>query len=122
MRVRRALWLLLAVAVASPVAAGESKAPKGKKPALDIRPTPRFGFSPMDVHFTAELKGGDDVEDYYCPELEWLWDDGGKSIKESDCPAYRGGGHPYRAPFHHEHPFKDAGIYTVQVTLAARTG
>jgi hypothetical protein len=118
LKVRHALWLLLAAALALPGAAGESKAPKGKKPSLDIRPAPRFGFSPMDVHFTAELKGGDDVEDYYCPELEWLWDDGGKSLKEADCPAFEAGVTKIERRFTNEHQFKDSGIYTIQLTLS----
>ena len=26
--------------------------------------------------------GGDDVEEFHCPEIEWDWDDGGKSVAE----------------------------------------
>jgi hypothetical protein len=114
MRIRQALLLLLAATVAAPATAS---APKGKKPTLEIRPAPRFGFSPMHVLFTAELKGGDDVEDYYCPELEWLWDDGGKSLKEADCPAFEAGVTKIERRFTNEHDFKDSGIYTIQLTL-----
>jgi hypothetical protein len=116
MKMREALLLILAAAaaVAAPVTAG---APKSKKPTLEIRPTPRFGFSPMHVLFTAELKGGDDIEDFYCPELEWRWDDGGKSLKEGDCPAFEPGVTKIERRFTNEHDFKDSGIYTIELTL-----
>ena len=68
-------------------AAEPADAPKLKKPKLDLRATPRMAFSPVNVLLVAELTGGDDVEEYYCPELEWDWDDGGKSVHEADCPA-----------------------------------
>ena len=33
---------------------------KAKRPALDLRISPRFAFSPAEILFTAELTGGDD--------------------------------------------------------------
>ena len=63
---------------------------KPKKPRLDLRATPRMAFSPVNVFLTAELTGGDDVEDYHCPELEWDWDDGGKSTAGGRLHALRG--------------------------------
>lgn len=114
MKARQALLILIAAALATGATAG---GPKGKKPALEIRPAPRFGFSPMHVLFTAELKGGDDVEDYYCPELEWRWDDGGKSLKEADCPAFEAGVTKIERRFTNEHDFKDSGVYTIELTL-----
>jgi hypothetical protein len=110
----RCLLVLLLAALVSPATAGDSK---GKKPSLDVRPAPRFGFSPLNVLFTAELKGGDDIEDYYCPELEWSWGDGGKSLKESDCPAFEPGETKIERRFTNDHEFKMSGIYTVQLTL-----
>src|SRR5271169_7002373 len=101
------------VAVALPAAAGGS----GKKPALELRSTPRFGFSPVNVLFTAELKGGDDIEEYYCPEIEWFWDDGGKSVQEADCPAYEPGVTKIDRRFTAEHQFSRQGAYLVRVTL-----
>ena len=47
----------------------QADAPKQKKPKLDLRATPRMAFSPVNVLLTAELTGGDDVEEYYCPCL-----------------------------------------------------
>lgn len=119
---RRDGWaLLLALAVAAPVTA--SGAAKPKKPKLDLRATPRFAFSPAQILFTAELTGGDDVEDFYCPELEWEWDDGGKSVKEADCPPFESGVTKIERRFTQTHVFDRAGVYGVRLTMrhAGRT-
>jgi len=112
---RSALLVLLIVAVAAPLRGGGEA--KGKKPRLDLRATPRFSFSPAQLLFTGELVGGDDVEDLYCPELEWYWDDGGKSVKESDCPPFEAGVTKIDRRYTAHHEFVQAGIYTVQLTL-----
>jgi hypothetical protein len=97
-------------------AAGEDQAKKGKKPALEIRPSPRFAFSPANIFFTAELKGGDDLESLYCPEVEWEWGDGGKSVQEADCDPWTETTAIQRR-FTANHTFKFAGLYLVRVTL-----
>jgi plastocyanin len=91
-------------------------AKKGKKPGLDLRATPRMAFSPAEVLFTAELKGGDDVEELYCPEVEWEWGDGGKSVTEADCDPWTEGAAIERR-FTANHVFQRAGMYKVKVTL-----
>jgi hypothetical protein len=111
----KAFALALVLITASPLLGGEAAKPK--KPALELRPTPRFGFSPLNVLFVAELKGGEDVEEFYCPELEWDWDDGGKSVKESDCPPYENGVTHIERRFSQEHGFVRAGNYAVKVTM-----
>ena len=93
-----------------------AKDAKPKKPRLDLRVTPRMAFSPVNVFLTAELLGGDDVEEYYCPELEWDWDDGGKSVHEADCAPYEAGTAIERR-FTAEHEFRKAGVYTIKVTM-----
>lgn len=114
--------LLAAALAAAPAALGspdEKKsedAKKGKKPTLELRITPRFSFSPANVLFTAELTGGEDSEEYHCPELEWEWDDGGKSVGESDCDPYEAGGKIERR-FTATHLYKTSGIYLAKVTL-----
>jgi hypothetical protein len=89
---------------------------KPKKPRLDLRVTPRMAFSPVTVLVVAELQGGDDVEEFYCPEIEWEWDDGGKSVNEGDCPPFEAGTKIERR-FTAEHDFRRAGVYNVKVTL-----
>ncbi len=109
----RALAALVAILwTTAPLAAGE----KVKKPKLELRSSPRHGFSPLTVLFTAELKGGDDIEEYYCPEIEWDWADGGKSVQESDCEPFEPGTKIERR-FTRSHRFRRAGAYNVKVTL-----
>jgi hypothetical protein len=85
----RLLSGLIAIAAFALPAAGNDA--KLKKPSLALRSSPRFAFSPARVLFVAELTGGDDVEEYYCPELEWDWDDGSKSVQEPDCDPFVSG-------------------------------
>lgn len=120
--VKAVLALLVALAVATPVLAVDSDKDeeKGKKPGLHIRATPRFSFSPARILFTAELKGGDDVEELYCPEVEWEWGDGGKSISEGDCDPWEPGMKIDRR-YTGRHEFQRAGNYRIRVTLS-KTG
>jgi hypothetical protein len=99
-----------------PVRAAES-AEKPKRTGLDLRATPRMAFSPAEVMFTAELKGGDDNhEDLYCPEVMWEWGDGGKSVEESDCEPYSESAKIERR-FTAHHVYGRAAVYSIKVTL-----
>jgi hypothetical protein len=115
----RAAAVLVAVAFLAPAlarAAEEEKPKKGKRPGLELRFSPRFAFSPADILFTAELKGGDDVEEVYCPEVEWEWGDGGKSIQEADCDPWTPTSKIERR-FSSHHVFQFAGLYRTVITL-----
>jgi hypothetical protein len=109
---------LLAPAVGPAAAEDQHKneKDKGKRPGLEIRPSPRFAFSPANIFFTAELKGGDDVEELYCPEVEWEWGDGGKSVQEADCDPWTAAT-PIQRRFTANHTFQFAGLYRVKITL-----
>jgi PKD repeat protein len=107
----------VAAVLTLPVAVLAQETAKPKKPKLDLRATPRMAFSPVTVFLTAELTGGDDHEDFYCPELEWDWDDGGKSVHEADCPAYEAGVSKIERRFTAEHDYRKAGNYNVKVTM-----
>ena len=109
------LAVLPVVALAWPAAAAAPEA-KGKAPALDVRVIPRMAFSPVNVLVIAELKGGEDLEEYYCPEIEWAWDDGGKSVQEADCPPFEPGMKIERR-FSAEHYYERACNYSIEVTL-----
>jgi hypothetical protein len=89
---------------------------QGRRPRLEVRATPRMAFSPVMVLATAELRGGDALEDFYCPALEWDWDDGAKSGQESDCPPFEPGMEMERR-FTAEHAYRSAGTYNVTVKL-----
>ena len=112
----KALSVLFAAAAATlpAVAGGDAKL---KKPALTLRSSPRFAFSPARVLFVAELSGGDDVEEFYCPELEWEWDDGSKSVQEADCDPFVAGQTKIERRFTATHLYKTSGIYLAKVTL-----
>ena len=117
--VSRAAALIAALCLAAPGLAradDKDKDKKLKKPGLELRATPRFAFSPAHILFTAELKGGDDIEEFYCPEIEWEWGDGGRSVEESDCDPWGSGSKiERRFTAHHDYPL--AGLYPVKVTL-----
>ena len=116
MRLAAPCALLAAALVVPTIGSAAANEAKPKKPKLDLRATPRMAFSPVNVLLTAELTGGDDVEEYYCPELEWDWDDGGRSVHEADCPPMEAGAAIERR-FTAEHAYRQAGNYNVKVTM-----
>lgn len=109
----RLLVVIGVVAISAPLVAGDL--PRSRKPRLELRVAPRMAFSPVLVLLTAELRSGDDIEEFYCPALEWDWDDGGKSIRESDCPPFEPGSVLERR-FTAEHAYRSAGVYNVKVS------
>ena len=115
----------VAFTLAVPPVGARADAPKEKekpkKPRLELRATPRFAFSPVTIFLTAELLGGDNVEELYCPELEWDWDDGGKSVHEADCPPWESGKTEIQRRFTAEHNYPKSGSFNVTVTMR-RTG
>jgi len=117
----KAVVALLAVLVlAVPGLAGaDDEDEKGKRPGLHLRATPRFSFSPATILFTAELKGGDDVEELYCPEVEWEWGDGGKSVSEGDCDPWEPGMKIDRR-YTGRHEYRRSGRYRIRVTISHR--
>jgi hypothetical protein len=120
---RSVLAAIAAVVLAASAVKGADTKPdakadaKLKKPKLDMRATPRMGFSPINVLVVAELQGGDDIEEYYCPEIEWDWDDGGKSQHEADCPPFEAGVTKIERRFSSEHYYPRAGVYNVKASF-----
>ena len=86
---------------------------KGKKPAMELRSSPRFAFSPAQILFTAELKGGDDVEELYCPEVEWEWGDETSSESTTDCEPYEAGKSQIKRRYTVQHEFRRPGTYKI---------
>jgi hypothetical protein len=111
---RAPLSTIIAVAVCASV--GVAEGAKLRRPRLDLRASPRVAFSPVRVMVFAELQGGDEVEDYYCPALEWDWSDGAKSSYEQDCPPFETGAKLVRR-FTGEHAYGGPGLYNVKLTL-----
>jgi hypothetical protein len=109
---------LLAVPFTS--AAQKEKADKSEKdkPTLTLKASPMMTFSPARIALTAELKGGaDDYADYYCPSIEWDWDDGTRSESTSDCDPYEAGKSEIKRRFTVQHEYKTAGNYKISLRL-----
>lgn len=103
-----------------PASATTAPAPaKAKRPTLGVRVSPRMAFSPVGVIATAELTGGEDSEDFYCLAIEWDWDDGSKSLQDSDCEPYQPGTKIDRR-FSSEHYYSNPGIYNIRANLKAQ--
>jgi hypothetical protein len=114
-------WAVVAVlSLAGLAVADEGGRPK--KPRLDLRASPRVAFSPREILVVAELKGGQDIEEFYCPGLEWDWGDGSRSAHEADCSPFDAGP-PLDRFFSARHEFRTPGAYGVRLTLrrAGRT-
>jgi PKD domain len=89
---------------------------KPKRPRLDVRASPRVAMSPARVVAVVQLVGGDDVEEYYCPGLEWDWGDGSVSFRESDCEPFEPGATVQRR-YSASHVYASPGNYSVRVSL-----
>ena len=77
-------------------------------------------MAPSKVTLRAELVGGaNDYEDFYCPTIEWDWDDGTMSESTSDCEPYEAGKSEIKRRFTIEHVFR-AGYYHVAFRLKRR--
>src|SRR5512140_3292819 len=97
------------------LSAGSGNTDSGK-PRLDLRASPRMAFPPVNVLLTAELKGGETVEEFYCPGLEWDWGDGSRSAQESDCPPFEQGMDLQRF-FTARHAYGAPGTYEVKLRM-----
>jgi hypothetical protein len=112
-----ALVAACALLAAGAGTAGEEKQEKVKRPHLELRAAPRMAFSPVNVLLTLELVGGGDVEEYHCPEVEWDWDDGGKSVHEADCAPFEEGKTTIERRFTADHEYSKAGVYQIKATM-----
>jgi hypothetical protein len=108
---RVTLGCLLIAALGVPAAAGEAR-----RPRVELRATPRMAFIASDVLVAAQLVGGDEHEDFYCPELEWEFGDGSRSRHQADCEPFQPGT-PLERRFTSRHVYRRPGDYEVRVTL-----
>jgi len=111
---RRGFVTALLLSLALPAATAD--APKGRRPRLDLRISPRVAFTPVSVYVTAELTGGDEIEEFYCPALEWEWGDGSRSETVSDCEPFEAK-ESFERRFFASHQYRRAGEYNVKLTL-----
>lgn len=86
---------------------GVAGATNDKKPTISLRAMPANGISPLRVVLTAVISGGpNDYQDFYCPNIEWDWDDGTKSESKSDCDPYEPGKSEIRRSYTIDHRFE----------------
>ena len=89
---------------------------------------PRFVFLPyadprgprprVDVRVTAALEGEpEDLEEYYCLDEEWEWDDDTRPARhEVDCDPYEPGMEITRR-FSSSHQYRYPGTYKIELRL-----
>src|SRR2546425_13211676 len=76
------------------------------RPKLTLKAQPMMAIAPARVVFSAELTGGNDLREYYCPTVEWTWGDDTRSEATSDCEPYEAGKSEIKRRFIVEHQFK----------------
>lgn len=105
MRVLRigTLSLLLATELAL-CSTGCARAEANARPSATLRATPLFGFPPLKVTFTFELRG-DDEDALWCPGVGWSFGDDSRSFHEGDCPPREPGERAQRF-YSTEHTYK----------------
>ena len=110
----------LGCAVALAITAGAAPQDKDtkKKPSVSLKSNPTFGFAPLRIVITAELRGGsDDQEELYCPEVEWVWGDDTRFESEQDCDPYEAGKSEIKRRYVVSHTYQTAGTYQVEFYL-----
>ena len=75
-----------------------------------------MAFPPVSVLVIAQLVGGDEHEDFYCPDVDWEFGDGSRSAQQSDCEPFTEG-MTLERHFMARHAYLRPGDYEVKVTL-----
>jgi hypothetical protein len=118
---RLTLATCLAVAIPSAVLTQQTDVTDDSRPKITLRAQPNVGATPARIVLTAELVGGtDDFEEYYCPTVEWDWDDDTRSESTSDCEPYAAGKSEIRRRYTVEHVFRRGGVFRVYIRLKQR--
>jgi len=92
----------------APEARGDQNPQDKGRPKAALRVNPALIFVPQRIVATVELtEGADDHQEYYCPQIEWLWSDGTKS------ESAEAGKSEIRRRYTADHTYKDPGNYDV---------
>lgn len=116
---RRLALLALGLSVAVDTGQAARRREKEKppeRPAFKLRASPGMAFPPAEVFLTAELVNGADHQDFHCPEIEWDFADGSRSVHQEDCTPFTAETKLERR-FTRRHGFDAPGEYQVVVTL-----
>jgi hypothetical protein len=99
----------------------DAKSQDSQRPKLTLHAQPPVGTTPARIVLTAEMIGGaNDFEEYYCPTIEWDWDDGTRSESTIDCEPYQPGKSEIKRRFTVEHVFRRPGAFKVFFRLKRR--
>jgi hypothetical protein len=110
-------WLVAAALVSQAALGGDKKGP-----GLRLRVVPQWGPPSTEFLLVADLKGGVDSEELYCPTAEWQWGPQDTSVEDAECPPFEAGVTPVVRRFSTHHTFKEGGPRTRTVTLVLRKG
>ena len=120
--VAQALVLAISAILLIPSNALQAREQGNKKPSLSLKASPAVSFAPARVVVVAELKGGaDDLEEFYCPTVEWEWGDETTSTAEADCDPYSAGKSEIKRRYTIEHRFKNPGGFKIIMRLKRGT-
>jgi hypothetical protein len=109
------------ITVALALTLGMMGSPK-PKPVVKLEALPRMAMLPpapvpVRVRFRLLVKDGGD-QDYYCPRVEWEWEDGTRSSDEGECAPFEEAAAPdHTKRLVREREFWLPGTYTVTVRL-----
>ena len=120
--VAQALVLAIGAILLIPSNALQAREQGNKKPSLSLKASPAVSFAPARVVVVAEVKGGaDDLEEFYCPTVEWEWGDETTSTAEADCDPYAAGKSAIKRRYTIEHRFKNPGGFKIVMRLKKGT-
>ena len=118
---RRAFCTIAALAAALVATTAMTAAQRDgadKKPSLSLKATPPAGFAPLRVHLTVDVRGGaNDYAEFYCPTVQWDWDDGTISENSEDCNPYEAGKSTIKRRYSADHTFRLSGDYRLTFRL-----
>ena len=107
---RQSIYLAcIGLLLASSVAVYGREQGNNKKPSLSLRASPAVSFAPARIVLVGEVKGGGEVESFYCPSVEWEWGDGTVSSAETDCTPFEDGKSQIKRRYSIEHQYKNPG-------------
>jgi hypothetical protein len=108
-----------AMRIASAVLAVLAAASSAKGALQPLRRVTTLPMGRCDVEVTFRLSVSDGgLEDYYCPRVVWEWEDGSRSIEESDCPPFeQAAPTDHRRAWTRSRAFQRSGSYLVKAHL-----
>jgi len=92
------------------------------KPTVEFKPLRRMtqlqvGRCDAEVAFSLRVFDGGD-EDYYCPKVVFEWEDGSRSIEQSDCvPFAEAAPGDHRRSWTRTRKFQGSGTFSVRAHL-----